>query len=103
MKVCLIIDSLGAGGTEKSIQLWGAYLHRAGHTIHFIYFQKNRSGVEASMEGLSLHFLAARHIIPRFFKLLKLLKTLKPDLVHASLFQSNLMLRFTRIFYRKPV
>jgi len=102
MKVCLVIDSLGAGGAEKSTQLWAAYLRNTGHTVLIIYFERKKKGVEETMMDYSLHFISSTSWLGRYRKFVNVLKKENPDIIHSALFNSNLLLRLSRIFFKKP-
>jgi len=102
MKILFIIDSLGAGGAERSTELLACYLRRQGVNVKIALL--DRAGVggheRLKAEGFDLYFFSAHSFIGRVRELMRLIRAERPSVVHSVLFRSNMLTRAARIFRR---
>jgi glycosyltransferase involved in cell wall biosynthesis len=94
VRILLVIDGLGAGGAERSLAELAVGLRDRGRTVTVAY-QRDRAGVREDLAaaGIPLVHLGGRRWLGRMRQLRSLLRTDRPDLVHASLVSSNLLAR----------
>lgn len=92
LRVCLIIPTLDQGGAEKQISLLARGLDR--NEFEAIVIVLTRTGPreqELLDNGIKVHHINKRSKLDPFawLRLRKLLKQLKPDIVHTWLFAAN--------------
>lgn len=92
MKIAYVVPTLGIGGTENQVLLLAGGIKRAGHEAAVICLydcegQEERAG-EAGIRYFSLH-AAGPFDVALPFKLYRLLKNERPDIVHTFLFDAN--------------
>lgn len=99
MRAFIVVNSLGTGGTERSLSEFLPYLLRAGHQATLIAFRARPDGVESALrrEGHDIHLLDGSKL-RRLRALRKLIVTIKPDLVHTSLFEADIIGRVASAF-----
>lgn len=106
LRVCLIIPTLDQGGAEKQISLLARGLDR--NEFEAIVIVLTRTGPreqELLDSGISVHHINKRSKLDPFawLRLRKLLKQLKPDIVHTWLFAANAYGRTAALSARVPV
>ena len=92
LKVCLIIPTLVKGGAEKQLTLLATGLDRAKFECHVIVL--THSGpyeAELRAHGVQVHVIGKRGKLDptAFWRLVRTLKVLQPDVVHTWLFAAN--------------
>ena len=106
MKVLLVITGLGIGGAERQVIDIAEKLVENGSIVKIAYFlgPKNISPkcdfIDVIPLGLNKNNIFA--FFYGFFSLIKLIKYMKPDVVHAHMFHSIVLARLSRIFTRIP-
>nr|MDJ0953260.1 glycosyltransferase [Acidimicrobiia bacterium] len=105
MRVLTIIDSLAVGGAEQSLAGLTPHLTASGVEVHVAYLVE-RSGVGPELEaaGAVLHSLVGTG--GRFGWLRRtraLIRKLRPDLVHTTLFEADIIGRTAAWSLRVPV
>lgn len=91
-KIMFIIDSLGAGGAERSLVELLPYLLEAGIDPLVVTLKSAEAGfaAEAQATGVRILQVDGTNLIGRVRALRKLIRTEEPDLVHTTLFDSDL-------------
>ncbi len=105
LRILIVIDSLAVGGAEQSLAMVAPYLVKDGIDLHVAYLV-DRVGVGGSLDasGVSLHSIAGGGgRIMAVFRGLKLLRSLRPDLVHTILFEADVTARVAARLARIPV
>lgn len=105
LSVLAVIDSLGAGGAERSfLELLPALTARDVH-LRFACFEQRAHGVEAEVRrlGAPVEILDASSLMGRVSRLRRLIGRETPDVIHTTLFQSDLAGRLANIFNRTPL
>ncbi|MBF6640017.1 glycosyltransferase family 4 protein [Flavobacterium sp. J49] len=104
MKIVVVINSFGRGGAEKSTASFMIHLSNKykGYEIIGVYLHDRKYGAYDSLvnSNIPLYHIAQKGYVRKFFALLKLLKTLKPDVVHTVLFEANILTRFVSLFHK---
>lgn len=105
MKVLFLITGLGVGGAERQVVDLTDRLAALGYDVTLAYFTGNAIlrpksdrvkliGLGGN-KGLCSSFFA-------FLRFLKLLKNVRPDLVHGHMFHANIICRVSRVFVKFP-
>jgi glycosyltransferase involved in cell wall biosynthesis len=92
LRLCLIIPTLDEGGAEKQISLLARGLDRSEFEVHVIVLTRTGPREKELVDnGIPVHHIDKRSKLDPFawFRLRKLLKQLKPDIVHTWLFAAN--------------
>lgn len=105
MRVLSIIDSLAVGGAEQSLSTLTPHLVQRGIDLHVGHLIDERGvGPELLAGGAHLHSLAGRG--GRLFALRRTMATIRrirPDLVHTTLFEADLVGRTAARLVGVPV
>lgn len=102
MKILIFIDSLGAGGAEKSMVEFAKFLHnREDTSVKFICLRHIDIGFEEEVKNFGIETLYFKGMSSFRNKLSFLIDTIKnerPDIIHSILYEANLLLRVSRFF-----
>ena len=92
-KILFIIDTLGAGGAERSLAEMLPHFQRAGITPSIAYLREKREGVQRHVEerGFKVCPLPQGSLLRRVAALRERIGLERPGLVHATLFHANLV------------
>ena len=98
MKILFVIDSLGAGGAERSLAELLPALEDAGIEAIIACLDRRTYGVEAEVlaSGADVRFLPRRPIA-RLRELRRIVAKESPDLIHTTILASNLVGRLASI------
>jgi glycosyltransferase involved in cell wall biosynthesis len=98
LKILFVIDSLGGGGTERSLAELLPFLIQAGFTPIVTCFY-HRDGVENEVirQGVDVRFLKGKGLFTWARQLRQLIKVEQPDIVHTMLADANLAGRIAAI------
>ena len=105
MRVLVIIDSLAVGGAERSLAAVAPFLIEGGIDMHVAYLL-DRPGVDADLRqaGVKLYSLSgARTRAGSVLRALRLIRQIRPDLVHTTLFEADVIGRPAGWFLGVPV
>jgi glycosyltransferase involved in cell wall biosynthesis len=93
MRVLFVINGLGTGGAERSISEMTPFLREGGIDATIVCLYRRTEGVEAAMlaRGEDVRFLASRHAPGRVRELRTLFGAVSPDLVHTTIWESNIV------------
>ncbi|PEH55339.1 glycosyltransferase [Yersinia kristensenii] len=105
MNLLYIITGLGIGGAEKQTVLIANKMHEAGHSVMIISLTGDTLVNPA--DGIQLNELKLDKtpfsLFKGLFKVRKIIKKFKPDVVHSHMFHANIFARFLRVFTKIPV
>ncbi len=93
MRVLTIIDSFIVGGAERSLAMVTPYLVERGVDMHVAYL-RYRPGVEEELRGggASIYSLVGdERWLPSIRRTTDLIRSVRPDLVHTTLFKSDII------------
>jgi len=98
LRVLLLIDGLWVGGTERSLVELLPLLRTVGVQPMVACLTRRSEGVEAEARrsGFEPRFLPTGGLFTQVRALRRLVRELRPDLVHSALFRSNLVARLAR-------
>ena len=108
-KVLLLIPHLGGGGAERVMEMLARRLPAEKYELHLGLITQAETGAEGLPSGVQLHALNAARVRSGAFRLLRLIRRLKPDLILSGIFHLNFLVlllkpllpRRTRILARQ--
>ena len=100
MKILIIIDSLGAGGAERSTEVICDYLYQLEVPFDILCLSKNAVGVQERMQqkGYRIKFIPLGNFFKQSKFIANYIRIGKFDLVHSILFRANLRTRFSKLW-----
>jgi glycosyltransferase involved in cell wall biosynthesis len=105
MKIAFIIRDLGHGGAQRQLVLLACGLVRAGHTVSVLHFYDGPFRTELDAGGVNTLCIGKRSrwdLLGFFFRLIKAARSLRPEVLHGYLAESNLMALFLKPFCGSP-
>ena len=105
MRLLTVIDSLAVGGAEQSLLTLAPQLVARGVDVHVAYLTE-RDGIGEDLEkaGATLHSLAGdRGRLGALKRTYDAVRRLRPDLVHTTLFEADVVGRVAARLGRIPV
>lgn len=105
MKVLYVIDSLGAGGAERSLAEMHPLLEEAGIQTVILCFHHSEEGfeTEAVRGGADVRFIGARGAWSRSRAIRKVIAEEAPDIVHTTLYEADVAGRLAAIGHKATV
>ena len=106
MKIVYIITGLGLGGAETQVCNLCDQFAKLGHDVSLVYLYGEQVASPQNKEipvysiGLTKSPLS---LLGAFYRLVRLIRKIKPDVIHSHMVHANLLTRLTRIFYNVPV
>lgn len=93
MKVLYVIDGLGTGGAERSLAEMLPPLQSAGFVPAVFYLYERQEGVEDDVRrlGVEVRLLEGGLLISRVAALRRHITRIRPDVIHTTIYQSNLI------------
>ena len=107
--VLLLIPHLGGGGAERVVALLARGLSREKYELHLGLITGIAPPADAFPPGLTIHTLGAPRVGSAIFRLLALLRRLRPSAIVSGMFHLNFLVivlrpffpRFTRVLVRQ--
>ena len=107
LSVLFLITGLAYGGAETQLVNLATRLKKRGWEVRVVSMLSPQAFTEELKEaGIPLSTLNMRRGVadPRaVFRLVKILREWRPDIVHSHMIHANLLARVTRLFYKIPV
>lgn len=102
-KILFVIDSLGAGGAERSLVESLPLFEKSGIEPIIVCFYKREEGFARSIveQGFDLRYVLTPSWVQRIRRLRELICHEKPEVLHSTLFNANVAGRLAA--WRKPV
>ena len=104
MKILYVITGLGLGGAEKVVADLADQMHALGNDVKIAYLTGDVQIKPAStdVEIIALHLNSAKHFLLASKKYRKLVKSFRPDVVHAHMVHANIFTRLNRALCPVP-
>ena len=106
INILFVITGLGMGGAETQVCNLADELAALGHEVSIIYLSGDKVvsplNLEVKLIGLNLENNPLSLLVA-FNSLRKLLKKIKPDVVHSHMVHANIITRLVRLFCKIPV
>lgn len=105
MKILYVIDSLGAGGAERSTAALLPVLQGRGVEVAVatLYRATEGSEDEVRASGIPVHQLRSGRLPSRIRQLRRLIRSERPDVVHTALFTADVVGRLAAVGTRTEV
>jgi glycosyltransferase involved in cell wall biosynthesis len=107
MRIVLLSTSMGMGGADQQLLFAAREMRARGHEILIVSLTSlGPMGLEARRSGIRTESLEMRRGCPDprgLLRLIRLVRTWKPDVVHSHMVHANLMARALRPFAPAPV
>jgi glycosyltransferase involved in cell wall biosynthesis len=98
-RVLLLIPHLGGGGAEQVIALLARGLPREKYELHLGLVTQKHAGKEELPKQVGVHALGARRVRHGAFRLFRLVRRLKPDLILSGMAHLNFLVLLLRPFF----
>jgi len=95
----LLIPHLGDGGAERVTELLTRNLSPEKYELHLGLITQAQTGVEELPSWVQVHALGVRRVRGGIFRLLHLVRRLKPDLILSGMFHLNFLVLLLRPFF----
>jgi glycosyltransferase involved in cell wall biosynthesis len=106
MKICLLSTSMGMGGAEQQLLSAAREIRLRGHEVLIVSLTPlGPMGLEARNLGIRTESLDMPRGIPDprgLIRLIRLLRSWRPDVLHSHMVHANLMARVLRLFVPIP-
>ncbi|RYZ08841.1 MAG: glycosyltransferase [Myxococcales bacterium] len=89
MKILFVVDNLGAGGAERSLQELLVPFARSGIVPIVACFSRRREGVEHLLKDHDVRFLPGARRAAQMRELRRIAREERVDLVHTTLFEAD--------------
>jgi glycosyltransferase involved in cell wall biosynthesis len=98
MRVLVVLNSLYTGGAEFSTLSFYGWLLKKGYHVKVVCLKKASPQYDPAQFGFNeVTFISSHSFVSRVKNLNRIIKEVKPQLVHSVLFDANLLTRFSRI------
>ncbi len=98
-RILLLIPHLGGGGAERVTALLVRGLSAEKYELHLGLITQAQTGGEELPASVHLHALGARRVRAGAFRLLRLVRRLKPDLILSGMAHLNFLVLLLRPFF----
>lgn len=104
MKILYVITGLGLGGAEKVVCDLADQMVLKGHEVKIAYLTGDRLVIPKSsdIEIIYLALNGIKSFIPASIQYRNLLRSFRPDVVHAHMVHANIFVRLNRINQKIP-
>ncbi|MEA2725016.1 MAG: hypothetical protein QOH59_2787 [Gemmatimonadales bacterium] len=106
MKVLLLSTSMGMGGADKQILSAAGEMQARGHEVLIVSLTRlGPMGLEAQSAGIPTQSLEMRRGLPDprgLARLVRIVRTWRPDVLHSHMLHANLMARVLRLLAPVP-
>lgn len=99
MKILYVITGLGVGGAEKVVVDLADQMNALGHIVKISYLTGEVlvRPVSDDIEVIALNLNSKNDLLSASIKYKKLLKKIRPDIVHAHMVHANIFARINRV------
>jgi glycosyltransferase involved in cell wall biosynthesis len=106
MKIFILSTSMGMGGADQQILILAQAMRARGHEVRIVALAPlGPMGQEAQREGIPTESLGMERnigMVPRIFRLVRMLRAWRPDVLHSHMLHANLLARAVRPIARVP-
>jgi glycosyltransferase involved in cell wall biosynthesis len=99
LKVLLLIPHLGGGGAEQVTALLARNISRRKYELHLALVTQISTGVQSLPQGVSIHALNSSRVRTGALRLLRLVRSLKPDVILSGMAHLNFLVLLLRPFF----
>ena len=104
-RILFLIDGLGPGGAERSLAEVLPGLARGGITTTVAFFHRHQNSLEDELRthGVDLRFIPEQGVAQRVAAIRRLIREGNPDVIHTTLYVSDVLGRIASIGLHKVV
>ena len=104
MKILYLITGLGLGGAEKVVADLADQMILLGHNVKIAYLtgEVQVKPTSSDIEIIALHLNSAKDFLSASVKYIRLIKSFRPDVVHAHMVHANIFARLNRAICPVP-
>jgi glycosyltransferase involved in cell wall biosynthesis len=106
MKIFILSTSMGMGGADQQVLILAQAMQARGHEVRIVTLAPlGAMGLEAQRAGIPTESLDLQRnlgIVPRFFRLVRMIRAWRPDVLHSHMVHANLMARAARTLAPVP-
>jgi glycosyltransferase involved in cell wall biosynthesis len=106
MRIFMLSTSMGMGGADQQIIILAQAMRARGHEVRIVSLAPlGPMGVEAQRDGIpteSVELARNLGVIPRVFRLARMIRDWRPDVLHSHMVHANLLARMIRPLTRVP-
>jgi glycosyltransferase involved in cell wall biosynthesis len=106
MRILFLSTSMGMGGADQQILTLARAMRARNHEVRIVALAPlGQMGLEAQRDGIPTESLELRRglgAIPRIFRLVRIIRAWRPDVLHSHLVHANLLARAIRPLTRVP-
>ena len=106
MRIFILSTSMGMGGADQQILILAQAMKARGHEVRIVALAPlGAMGLEARRAGIPTESLDLQRnlgIVPRFFRLVRMIREWRPDVLHSHMVHANLMARAARALAPVP-
>jgi glycosyltransferase involved in cell wall biosynthesis len=99
LRILLLIPHLGGGGAEQVTALLARGLSREKYELHLGLVTQAECGAESFPPWVTVHALGARRVRAGGFRLLRLVRRLRPDAILSGMAHLNFLVLLLRPFF----
>jgi len=97
-RVLLLIPHLGGGGCERVIETLARSLNPAKYDVHLALVTRSRNAPRNFPAAVSVHALESARVRRSAFRLLRLIRRIRPDLILSGIAHLNVLILALRPF-----
>lgn len=101
LRLLLLSPHLGTGGAEQTIALLARGLSHEKYELHLGLVTQKELAPEATPSWVTVHLLGSKGVRTGAFRLLRLVRQLKPDLILSGVAQLNFLVLLLRPFFSR--
>jgi glycosyltransferase involved in cell wall biosynthesis len=106
MRIFILSTSMGMGGADQQILILAQAMQARGHEVRIVALAPlGAMGLEAQRAGIPTESLDLQRnlgIVPRFFRLVRMIRAWRPDVLHSHMVHANLVARAARVLAPVP-
>jgi glycosyltransferase involved in cell wall biosynthesis len=106
MRIFILSTSMGMGGADQQILTLAQAMKARGHEVRIVALAPlGAMGLEAQRAGIPTESLDLHRnlgLVPRFFRLVRMIRAWRPDVLHSHMVHANLMARAARALAPVP-
>jgi glycosyltransferase involved in cell wall biosynthesis len=106
MRILFLSTSMGMGGADQQILILARAMRDRGHEVRIIALAPlGPMGLEAQREGIPTESLELKRnigIVPRIFRLARMVRDWRADVLHSHMVHANLLARAIRLMAPVP-
>ena len=102
MRIMVLMNSLNTGGAEFSTLTLYQLLASRGVDVQVVCLKETTPSLDPADFGLSgqVHYLYGKSFLQNVKSLSRIIRKVKPDLVHSVLFDANMLGRASRVIFK---